>query len=298
MLRASWLQGFSRRLLSLRNVKLGGRKARRTAVRLRSMGVEQLETRVVLSVTNSSFAMPPVPPAVPSLELVSISYTDGIYRAPHGRPFTGSMPEFGRNDVLDQATTWSGQLPATAPATPGTTTIQYQLTDGTGASWSEDVTLLSTNRKPVTRNRYVAIRPDPATTITTMPTPAPCPLGGMSISGTDLSIGEAGSDPDGDPTTVVVVTPPTLGSLSWYPVSSVTGTSPSWGWNYNAASGSLGVDTFVFSVADDVPESSTAKVHVAITIHHVKHWLLIEAHADVNYWGDRWDAPVTGNVLN
>ncbi len=69
----------------------------------------------------------------------------------------------------------------------------------------------------------------------------------------DFIIGVAGYDPDGDSTIVDVVTPPTLGGLSWYPVSSVPGTSPMWGWNYNAAPGKLGIDTFVLSVSDDVP---------------------------------------------
>lgn len=144
------------------------------------MGVEHLETRVVLSVTSSSYAALVPPPAPPPLELASVSYSDGIYRAPHGRPFTGTMPGFGRNDVLDQATTLSGQLPATAPPTPGTTTIQYQLTDGTGASLSEDVTILSTNRKPVNRNQYIAIRPDAATAY---PSPITIPSGMLPISG-------------------------------------------------------------------------------------------------------------------
>ncbi|MBI2870075.1 MAG: DNRLRE domain-containing protein [Candidatus Omnitrophica bacterium] len=95
--------------------------------------------------------------------------------------------------------------------------------------------------------------PSPGPSPTNQP-PVATPQSVTTIENTAKPITLAGSDPDGDPLTYIVVTQPSHGTL--------TGTAPTF--SYTPASNYTGPDTFTFKVNDGTVDSSTVIVTIEV----------------------------------
>jgi hypothetical protein len=222
------------------------------------------------------------------------------------------MPPMPTMPGMPPMTLPSYVLPTTVSDTPGSTSLTYQVSNSGGVSAPATIVVESTNKPPSDypgMYQFAVISPDPDTVCPPYmpympmpgdPPPPPGPLGGMTHSNMSDVIGSMfGSDPDGDPTTAVLATMPSYGSVTLTPYYNMPGVGTMmWYWSYDAAVGYCNVvDTFSFTVTDNASESTTTKtVHLAITNKPIWNWLTIEASDDLTYWGSNWEAPVTGNV--
>lgn len=296
MLRAAWLRALSRRFLRSRNVKLGDGKTRRRETKRPCLNIEQLESRIVLSVDSFSYLHPPTP-AVPNSPLVLSVHPDSLYRAPHG----GSLAQYSvtENDFLPPGSTVSGGVPMTAPSIPGSYSYSYQVTDASGAVAIGTASVVATNSGPATVSRYAVIRPNGASP-SPPPNPnnlPPQPLGGQANSSMSMYFGTTNPDPEGDALSAAASS--TTGSVSLLPYVVYNGSPRQWNFIYTPPYGVNGlVEVFDVTVTDSFGASGATKMHIAVTNHPVFHWLMIEANNDKAAWGSQWDAPVTGNVLS
>jgi VCBS repeat-containing protein len=142
----------------------------------------------------------------------------------------------------------------------GTDTFTYHAFDGSLSSGIVTVTLnvKNTNTPPTANAQSVTTNEDTAVAITL-----------------------TGSDPDADPLSYVIQTPPAHGTLS--------GAAPSI--LYTPAANYSGSDSFTFTVSDGIATSAAATV--SITINHVNHAPV----ANNDALSTNEDAGVSGNVL-
>lgn len=245
----------------------------------------------------------------PPLNYAPIAAVDGPYKAPHGRALSGFLAPLLNNDVDDGyqvLSISSGGLPATVPASLGSSTISYSVSDGVGTD-TGSLVVQSTNRAPISSyngydylgDRYWLVYADPATTVppsSSSPSPPASPGRIGHLVDHDFFGCMGLYDPDGDPITATLIgAPPIYGTVSVVPSPS----GPSlWGWEYNASPGFYDVvDAFTIEVTDDVGAQSRTTFHIAITNRPLWDWNLIVANDDQSTWGQSWETAVTGNVL-
>lgn len=222
-------------------------------------------TDVALDVPNDGLA---------TFELCNVAAdagTDQTVAIPHdGNPntnttlvkFTGSASGFSTFDSLTFQWFLNGTLQATGP-TPtfalaaGTYPFTLKVSNTLGITVSDDM-LITVNPEP--NQAPIADRQSVTTT-----------------SGTPVNITLSGSDPDNDPLTYTVASPPASGSLS--------GTAPNL--TYTPNPGFHGTDTFTFTVTDSYGVHSTETAIVAITVNDPP------VASDASFTTDE-DTPLTG----